>query len=212
MVVAVEENERQYGGIKEMNFRVEVVENLLGSQYRSASFGGNMGATGARQVGIEVGAVAEGATRRRRDRARPTWGTEREADDVVEAVRIVVGSELDAVVCELLVDAGAPGLAGFGLQGRIPRVAGIGPVRLIEARLFDALAVENAVKGIAPEPASVAQDEGGSYARDDARAETRVGFGAPAEIERSARMRKKTEVQVAALVVAADVRLLKKGE
>src|ERR1700756_3075779 len=108
----------------------------------NAGLGRNVRAQSARQVRIEVGAVAERATSRRRDRARASWRAEREAHNVVEAVGIIVGGKFDAVVRKLLIDARAPGFAGFGLQGRITGITGIGSVGLIEALLLDALAVE----------------------------------------------------------------------
>ena len=67
-----------------------------------------------------------------------------EADDVVEAAGEIFGGDVGAIVGEFLLDADGPGLAGFGLEIRIAEVAELVIEDLIEARLLDALTVENA--------------------------------------------------------------------
>src|SRR5258708_37782024 len=76
---------------------------------------------------------------------------------------------------------------------------------LVEARLLDPLDVENAIQGVSPNSIAVAQDQRCSGARNNARAEIDVGFGAAAGIEREARMRTIAESQKAGLIVAASV-------
>ncbi len=82
-----------------------------------------------------------------------------------------------------MLDAGVPGLAGFGLERGIAREARAEAGVLVEAGLNDAFAVKEAITRVAPESAAVAQSQGCADAGHDAGAEAAIGFRARAEIE-----------------------------
>src|SRR6266853_1085359 len=124
----------------------------------------------------------------------------------------VCAASSGAVGEELLFDAGGPSFAGFRLQRRVAEVAEIVAKDLVEARLLDALAVENAVEGIAPNSLAITQSQGCSGARNNPRSEIGVGFGATPKIERKARKRPVAEIQEAGLIVAASVADVNRGK
>src|SRR5258708_14347110 len=130
---------------------------------------------------------------------------ELKADDVVEAAGKIFRGQTESVGEEFLLDAGGPRFAGFRFERWIAEIAEIVAEDLVEARLLDSLAVENAIQRIAPKSLAVAQNKGCSCARSNARAEIGIGFGAAAESERKARMRAVAEIQKAGLIGAARV-------
>src|SRR5260370_12408748 len=129
----------------------------------------------------------------------------READDVVKTIVEIIGRELQAVRSKFLIKPGAPAFAGFGLEIGIAGKARIRAEGLIEARFLDALSVEDPVAGVTPKTMAVAEEERATRTRNDARAKILVRFRANAKIKREARERRKAEVQVAPLIVAAKM-------
>ena len=179
-----------------------------------AGAGGEIDAASAREVGVEKIAPEETAAGGLRDRAGTARETGCEADDVVEAAGEIFHGDVGAVVGKFLLDAGVPGFAFFGFEVGIAGAAGIAAEGLGELRLDDAFAVGDTVAGVSPETlvGAVVKSDGGSYARGDAGAEIFVGFGAGGKIERNAADRLVAEVEVAALIVAAEVADAEEGD
>ncbi len=139
---------------------------------KRTSLDGDVCAASSGAVGVEEETKA-GRSARNGDAAtvcrRCDGSAERKTNDVIEAAGEVFGGETDPVGEELLFDAGGPSLAGFRLQRRVAEVAEIVAKDLVEARLLDALAVENAVEGIAPNSLAITQSQGCSGARHNPR-------------------------------------------
>src|SRR6267143_779895 len=210
---AVPRNFRWVKGIRRLNHRTVVV-GVIPRQIQPArkpGFSGEIDSSRAGTVGIEIISKERGCARNG-DIAGCEGRAEGKTDDVVEVAGKVFGGQADAIVEQLLLDAGGPGLAGLGFQRWVAEVAEVVAVNLVETRLLDALPVENAIQRVAPKSLAVAQDQGCSNARNDARAEIGVGFGTPAEIERNAGMGAVAEIQKAALIVAASVGDVERGK
>src|SRR5712692_3178376 len=170
-----------------------------------AGFHGNICSSCASEIGVEEVAPERGAAGRLRNRAWAERRARGETNDVVEAAGKIVGGDFDAIAGKFLLDAGVPGLAGFGLERGIAREARAEAGVLVEAGLNDAFAVKEAITRVAPESAAVAQSQGSADAGHDAGAEGAIGFGARAEIQRDTRMGQIAKIEIAALIVAAKV-------
>src|SRR5256885_5622531 len=92
-------------------------EPMKGSGFRSDVCSPSAGAIGVEEISKTGWCVGEA------DPAGVGGRAEGEADDIVEAIREVLGGYFDLVVCQLLLDAGAPIFAGFGLERGIPEIA-----------------------------------------------------------------------------------------
>src|SRR5580704_1635441 len=159
------------------------------------SFADEIYAAGNRQIGVEI-------------RAAKIWIGRRiigEADDVVEAGVEIVGGQLDAVGSQVLFEAGPPAFARFGLEIRIPGEARIGAETLVETRLLNSLTVERAVTRITQNSFACVNQIGAACAGRNACAETSVVFGANAHVQGESRNRRITEIDIATLIVSAQV-------
>src|SRR5262249_5771281 len=96
------------------------------------------------------------------------------AHNVVKVVCKILHTEFRVVLPEFLFYSHGPSLARFRLQRRIPGEAGKSTVCLIESRLFDPFAVENAESRLAPEVSALQKRQRSSYARHHARSKNRV--------------------------------------
>src|SRR5258708_1398309 len=164
----------------------------------------------ARTVGIEK--VSEAGRRTGNNQSTRVAGcrrlqrkAKRKADDVVKAAGKILAAQRDAIVPKLLLDADAPGLARFRLERRIAKVAEFIVVQLIESRLLDSLSVKRAQPRLAPEAPPLQQHQRRAGARHHSRAKVSIGFGTCAEAQRRSRMRCVAKIEIAALIVAADM-------
>ena len=205
---AVSRELRWVKGISRFDHQTVIVGVVSGEVQpaREPCLSGEIEPAGSSDVGIEKISKATGRDWKSKVAEVVGGGAERKSDNVVEAAGKVFGCQADMVVEQFLFDACGPSLAGFRFQRRVAKVAKVVAEDLVEARLFDALAVENAEHRVAAHALPIKKNERGSGAGNDARAEIGVGFGAASEIQRNARMRAIAKVQIAGLIVAARMR------
>src|SRR5207253_10393052 len=105
----------------------------------------------------------------------------RKTHQVVETVGKIVRGDSCAFSRQPLFKTHAPGLARFRFKSRVSGKTNKTAVALIKTRLFDAFAVKSPEAGFSPKAAALEQSERRTDARNHARAENRIGFGAGAE-------------------------------
>ena len=104
-------------------------------------------------------------------------------------------------------------LLSSGLRLGLPGAARIAAERLAELRLDDAFAVGDAVARVAPETAAaIVKRDGGADTRNHASAEIFIGLGARGEVQRDAANRPVAEIEIAALIVAAEMADAEEGD
>ena len=154
-------------------------------------------AAGASKIGVEKIARAEWAAR--------SDGARSKTDHIAKAIREVIGGKTQLVGIEELLEADIIRAATLGAQRGVARIAGIGGKRLLETRFLDALAIGGAQASVSPKAFAVAQRQDSSGTRHDSRAETTIGFGAHAGVQRDAAVGLIAGVKKAGLVVAMGV-------
>src|SRR5713226_2625274 len=155
-------------------------------------------AAGASEVGVEIIARTEWAARNNSAGSK--------TDHIAKAIGEVIGGQTQLIGIEKLLEANIVRAAALRAQRGIARIAGISGERLLKPRLFNPLAVGSAQPRVSPKAFAVAQREDSTGAGNNTRAETTVGFGAHAGVQRDAAVRLITRVKKACLVVAMSMK------